>query len=636
MDGPSGTHRRPAPASNAGRCSPRAPHRVGPRPRAWARLGVRRRALVRTGDDLRRQLPRPEHRARRRTYYAYGTSTGGAYLPVITSSDLQAWRARSAYAQPACVGGGVDPFFNDAFPCPAPWGQDRAVGGRLTKEVWAPGPAKIGGGWVVYYSMRVSTQPDRFCLGLATAAGPLGPFVDASTQPFQCDADPAGSIDPQPFVDADGTPWLVWKSEGYPCPRCEPTRIWSRRLSPDGRSFASGSQPHVLLETTHPDPGTWEGTVIETPAVVRFQGRLLLFYSGNQWPSTAYAAGWAECASLEAMCQKSSQNPVLRTGGDQNGPGGGDALRRQGGQAPARLPVLEPAVQQLPRRPRLRRDRSRHRRPSVCLPGSAPPADPAGVRRARRPPDRRYASPVGGRPRHRRLLPSGRHPRGRLRRRAARQRPRGRASTAWCTGSVAQGSGAGYGPGGSPPGPRWPRSSPGWSTAPAAASRPPPGPTGSRMTPARSTRRTSTAWPRPGSSAVAPTGTYGHNEAVTRGQMATFLARAYEYRAGRPLTGATNWFPDDEGSAHEENINKAAGAGFTGGRADGVLRPLGRRGPRPDGVVPRPRARPAGGTGRRHPSSLSLGLGHLTGWRRRRHEGGARGRGRGSGPRTRR
>jgi beta-xylosidase len=31
------------------------------------------------------------------TYYAYGTSTGGAYLPVMRSTDLRTWTARSAY-----------------------------------------------------------------------------------------------------------------------------------------------------------------------------------------------------------------------------------------------------------------------------------------------------------------------------------------------------------------------------------------------------------------------------------------------------------------------------------------------------------------------------------------------------------
>jgi hypothetical protein len=47
---------------------------------------------------------------------------------------------------------------------------------------------------------------------------------------------------------------------------------------------------------------------------------------------------------------------------------------------------------------------------------------------------------------------------------------------------------------------------------------------------------------------------------VTRGQMATFLVRALEL----PATG-TDYFTDDEGSVHENNINRLRAAGITAG-----------------------------------------------------------------------
>ena len=47
---------------------------------------------------------------------------------------------------------------------------------------------------------------------------------------------------------------------------------------------------------------------------------------------------------------------------------------------------------------------------------------------------------------------------------------------------------------------------------------------------------------------------------VTRAQMATFLARGFEL----PATG-TDWFGDDEGNKHEANINRIAEAGITHG-----------------------------------------------------------------------
>ncbi|CAN5832358.1 glycoside hydrolase family 43 protein [soil metagenome] len=255
------------------------------------------------------------------TYYAYGTSTGGAYLPVMTSTDLRTWTARPAYAQPSCVGGRADPFFNDALPCPASWAPDRPVGGRLTKEVWAPGAARIGSQWVVFYSVKTRLDPERFCISVATSRSPLGPFVDSSAGPLVCDNDPKGSIDPQPFVDDDGTPYLIWKSEGFPCPRCEPTRSWSRRLAPSGTSFAPGSAKVALLSTNHPKPNTWEGTVIENPAMVRWAGRLYLFYSANEWDTAAYATGYAECASPVAPCAKrTTSTPLLANRGAVLGP----------------------------------------------------------------------------------------------------------------------------------------------------------------------------------------------------------------------------------------------------------------------------------------------------------------------------
>src|SRR4051794_1513753 len=67
-------------------------------------------------------------------------------------------------------------------------------------------------------------------------------------------------------------------------------------------------------------------------------------------------------------------------------------------------------------------------------------------------------------------------------------------------------------------------------------------------------------------------GTYGPTDPVTRAQMATFLVNAYEF-VGPDLTSSGDAFPDDNGNTHEDNINKAAEAGFAGGRADGTYGP---------------------------------------------------------------
>jgi hypothetical protein len=68
-------------------------------------------------------------------------------------------------------------------------------------------------------------------------------------------------------------------------------------------------------------------------------------------------------------------------------------------------------------------------------------------------------------------------------------------------------------------------------------------------------------------------GTYGPDDPVTRAQMATFLVRAYSYRTAPALPPGTDAFADDNGSPHETNINAAARAGFVAGRADGSYGP---------------------------------------------------------------
>src|SRR3954469_16160646 len=56
-------------------------------------------------------------------------------------------------------------------------------------------------------------------------------------------------------------------------------------------------------------------------------------------------------------------------------------------------------------------------------------------------------------------------------------------------------------------------------------------------------------------------GVYGPTDPVNRGQMATFLVHAFEY-VGPALTASQDYFSDDDGNTHEDNINKAAEAGF--------------------------------------------------------------------------
>lgn len=60
--------------------------------------------------------------------------------------------------------------------------------------------------------------------------------------------------------------------------------------------------------------------------------------------------------------------------------------------------------------------------------------------------------------------------------------------------------------------------------------------------------------------------TYAPRIPVTRAQMASFLVRAFEKVTGRELGATSDHFSDDNGSVHEENINAAAEIGMTAGK----------------------------------------------------------------------
>ncbi len=235
-------------------------------------------------------------------YYAYSTSTGGAALPVMKSTDLVTWIA-----------------LGDALGSGPSWSP--LVAGRT--EQWAPTVVELpNGDFLAAYAVRTGAG-ERRCVSTARAASPTGPFVDSSSGPFVCEPDPNGAIDPFLVVD-DGVPYLVWKNEGVPVGvpglASRRTGFWSRALTDDGSAWRPGSTVNFLMETTEL-ARPWQGTVIENPALLEHDGGWLLFYSANNWDSTAYATGWATCAGPTGPCFEPSLSPLLVSDGARLGPG---------------------------------------------------------------------------------------------------------------------------------------------------------------------------------------------------------------------------------------------------------------------------------------------------------------------------
>lgn len=266
-------------------------------------------------------------------YYAYGTNTGGSTLPVMwTRNPLTGpWVPRPAYTNNF----NGDPYFNDALSAPysvggnqpPPWMMNEAPAnssGWGRKKLWAPGAIRLASNkYVVYFSGQ--DRPGHWCIGRATGSNPWGPFT-AQTTASICsapDGSPNGVLDPQPFQDANGQAYLIFKSEGVP--GSKPTSIYSRKLDANGQ-LISGEAAKKLLSTSAAwqmsNPATKKG-VIENPAMVRFKGRYYLFYSGNEWKTDNYGTGYATCSGPAGPCtEKSPSKPLFRSGPGYWGAGG--------------------------------------------------------------------------------------------------------------------------------------------------------------------------------------------------------------------------------------------------------------------------------------------------------------------------
>jgi beta-xylosidase len=225
-----------------------------------------------------------------RFYYAYATNIPGANIPVIRSIDLTHW----------------DPV-GDALPALPPWAPPHR---SLT---WAPSVVEVAGRYVLFYTAR-DTRSGRQCLGRAEAGSPAGPFVDRSSVPFLCQPALGGSIDPEPFRDADGSLYLVWKNDGNCC-RLR-VSLWSQRLSDDASTLVGSP-----AELVHRDQG-WEGPLIEGPSMWHDGGSYYLLYSANWYDSDRYAVGYALCASPLGPCHKPLDHPIMSTAAGAAGPGG--------------------------------------------------------------------------------------------------------------------------------------------------------------------------------------------------------------------------------------------------------------------------------------------------------------------------
>ena len=273
----------PAPARTAApapvtRPAPPLPPRLRPRP---------------TRPAVDADLPDPDILHVGATWWAYATGSGFLHLQVLASPDLRSWTAPV-----------------DALPHLPAWASPGVA--------WGPAVVFMAGDFRLYYSARDAAL-GRECLSVAAAATPAGPFVDASATPLTCQSTSGGSIDPEPFLSSDGTPYLLWKSEDNALGSA--SRIGVQQLSPDGLSLV-GPRPRLLTAT-----GRWQSGVVEGPSMVAAGGRYYLFYGAGHWDASGAAIGYAVCAGPLGPCvDATASRPWLASSPGVWGPSGPDVF----------------------------------------------------------------------------------------------------------------------------------------------------------------------------------------------------------------------------------------------------------------------------------------------------------------------
>jgi beta-xylosidase len=227
-------------------------------------------------------------------YFAYGTQTGDLNLQVMESPDLRRWDHRG-----------------EALPELPAW--------AAPGQTWAPSVLRRGGVYVLFYTVRFEAA-GRQSISVATAADPAGPFVDRSREPLVFQAERGGSIDPSPFVDTDGTAYLVWKSDDNALGRG--ASLWGAPLQSDGLGLAG--EPVEILRHDAP----WEKPLIEGPSLATpAEGTYVLFYSGGWWEGDGYCVGYATGpAALGPFRKGTATGPWLSSEPGMAGPGGAEVF----------------------------------------------------------------------------------------------------------------------------------------------------------------------------------------------------------------------------------------------------------------------------------------------------------------------
>lgn len=216
----------------------------------------------------------------------------------------------------------------DALPVKPIWAKN-------TQDFWAPHVSAHDGRYYLYYSAKPDValvdKVSGFCLAVATADRPEGPFTDMG-KPLLC-GDSFINIDPMAYDDpATGKRLLYWGSGFGP--------IKVQELAMDRMSFASGSAPIDLVQVDKTeDPKNYQ-RLVEGAWVVRNGGYYYMFYSGDNCcgPKAHYAVLVARSRSatgpfeLRRNAKGEVDNVVIEASGNWVAPGHNAVIEDKSGK----------------------------------------------------------------------------------------------------------------------------------------------------------------------------------------------------------------------------------------------------------------------------------------------------------------
>jgi beta-xylosidase len=173
----------------------------------------------------------------------------------------------------------------------------------------------------MYFSATSAEDEGKHCIGVATSDSPTGPFQPTSDDPWVCDLDAGGNIDPAQFTDTDLTKWVVYKVDGNSI-GSDSTAIMLQQVEEDGYTKVGDA-----IEILNRDDN--DGPLVEAPSLAEFDGIYYLTFSSNMYNTDLYDTSWATADSVTGPYTKitAPDAPLLVTGDrGLTAPGGADMI----------------------------------------------------------------------------------------------------------------------------------------------------------------------------------------------------------------------------------------------------------------------------------------------------------------------